>query len=89
VTEGMVMDLARNALTITLQLAAPILVFSLVSGLVVSVFQAVTQINEMTLSFVPKIAAVIVAAIIFGPWMLNSLVTYMTNLFVNLPTLAH
>ena len=87
-TEGMVLDLARNALTITLQLSAPILVFSLVSGLVISVFQAVTQINEMTLSFVPKIIAVAVAAVIFGPWMLNSLVTYMTNLFVNLPSLA-
>ena len=87
-TEGMVLDLARNALTITLQLSAPILVFSLVSGLIISVFQAVTQINEMTLSFVPKIIAVVVAAVIFGPWMLNSLVTYMTNLFVNLPSLA-
>ena len=84
----MVLDLARNALTITLQLSAPILVFSLVSGLIISVFQAVTQINEMTLSFVPKIIAVAVAAIIFGPWMLNSLMTYMTNLFVNLPSLA-
>ena len=84
----MVLDLARNALTITLQLSAPILVFSLVSGLIISVFQAVTQINEMTLSFVPKIIAVVVAAVIFGPWMLNSLVTYMTNLFVNLPSLA-
>lgn len=82
------MDLARNALTITLQLSAPILVFSLVSGLVISVFQAVTQINEMTLSFVPKIIAVVVAGIIFGPWMLNSLIAYMTNLFVNLPSLA-
>ena len=87
-TEGMVLDLARNALTITLQLSAPILVFSLVSGLIISVFQAVTQINEMTLSFVPKIIAVSAAAVIFGPWMLNSLVTYMTNLFVNLPSLA-
>ena len=84
----MVLDLARNALTITLQLSAPILVFSLVSGLIISVFQAVTQINEMTLSFVPKIIAVAVAAVVFGPWMLNSLVTYMTNLFVNLPSLA-
>jgi flagellar biosynthesis protein FliQ len=87
-TEGMVMDLARNALTITLQLAAPILIFSLVSGLIISVFQAVTQINEMTLSFVPKIMAVLAAAVIFGPWMLNSLITYMTNLFVNLPAMA-
>ncbi len=87
-TEGTVLDLARNALTITLQLSAPILIFSLVSGLVISVFQAVTQINEMTLSFVPKIIAVIVAAVIFGPWMLNSLITYMTNLFINLPQFA-
>lgn len=87
-TEGMVLDLARSALTVTLQLSAPILIFSLVSGLVISVFQAVTQINEMTLSFVPKIAAVLVATIIFGPWMLNSLITYMTNLFINLPSLA-
>ena len=84
----MVLDLARNAMTITLQLAAPILIFSLVSGLVVSVFQAVTQINEMTLSFVPKILAVMAALIIFGPWMLNRLLAYVTTLFVNLPTLA-
>lgn len=82
------MDLARNALTITLQLAAPVLIFSLVSGLVISVFQAVTQINEMTLSFVPKIIAVMAALIIFGPWMLNSLLAYVTTLFVNLPALA-
>jgi len=84
----MVVDLARNALTITLQLAAPILIFSLVSGLVISVFQAVTQINEMTLSFVPKILAVMAAIVIFGPWMLSSLLAYVTNLFVNLPALA-
>jgi flagellar biosynthesis protein FliQ len=87
-TEGMVLDLARHALTITLQLTLPILIFSLVSGLVVSVFQAVTQINEMTLAFVPKIIAVLVAAVLFGPWMLNSLLAYVTNLFINLPALA-
>lgn len=87
-TEGMVMDLGRNALTITLQLALPILLISLVSGLVISIFQAVTQINEMTLAFVPKILAVMAAGVIFGPWMLNSLLSYMTNLFVNLPSFA-
>src|SRR5438093_425863 len=54
-TEGMVLDIARNALTITLQLALPILAFSLAAGLLISVFQAVTQINEMTLAFVPNI----------------------------------
>ncbi len=87
-TEGMVMDLARHALTITLQLALPILLVSLISGLIVSIFQAVTQINEMTLAFVPKILAVLAAAIIFGPWMLNSLISYMTNLFIALPNFA-
>jgi flagellar biosynthetic protein FliQ len=87
-TEGMVLDLARNALTITLQLSLPILVFSLVSGLLISVFQAVTQINEATLAFVPKILAVLAAGVIFGPWMLNSLVSYMANLFISLPALA-
>jgi flagellar biosynthetic protein FliQ len=87
-TEGMVLDLGRHALTITLQLALPILMVSLVSGLIVSVFQAVTQINEMTLAFVPKILAVLVAAVIFGPWMLNSLIAYMSNLFIALPNFA-
>ena len=87
-TEGMVLDLARNALTITLQLSVPVLALSLVAGLVVSVFQAVTQINEATLAFVPKIVAVFVAALVFGPWMLNSLMVYMTNLFISLPDLA-
>ena len=87
-TEGMVLDLGRNALTITLQLALPILLISLASGLVISIFQAVTQINEMTLAFVPKILAVMAAGVIFGPWMLNSLLSYMTNLFVNLPSFA-
>jgi flagellar biosynthesis protein FliQ len=87
-TEGMVLDLARHALTITIQLSAPILIFSLVSGLVISIFQAVTQINEMTLAFVPKIVAVLIAAVIFGPWMLNSMIAYVTNLFVSLPNFA-
>lgn len=88
-TQAMVLDLARHALTITLELSLPILVFSLVSGLIISIFQAVTQINEMTLAFVPKIIAVLVAAVIFGPWMMNSLVTYVTNLFIALPNFAH
>ncbi len=84
----MVLDLARNALTITLELALPILLFSLVSGLVVSIFQAITQINEMTLAFVPKILAVFVAGVLFGPWMLNRLVSYMSNLLISLPSFA-
>ena len=87
-TEGMVFDLARNAMIIALEVSLPFLLFSLVTGLVISIFQAVTQINEMTLTFVPKILAVFVAGAIFGPWMLNSLITYIANLFISLPTFA-
>ncbi len=87
-TEGMVFDLARNAMMIALEVSLPFLLFSLVTGLVISIFQAVTQINEMTLTFVPKILAVFVAGAIFGPWMLNSLITYISNLFISLPTFA-
>lgn len=87
-TEGMVFDLARNAMMIALEVSLPFLLFSLVTGLVISIFQAVTQINEMTLTFVPKILAVFVAGAIFGPWILNSLITYIANLFISLPTFA-
>ncbi|HAN16693.1 MAG: flagellar biosynthetic protein FliQ [Proteobacteria bacterium] len=87
-TEGMVFDLARNAMMIALEVSLPFLLFSLVTGLVISIFQAVTQINEMTLTFVPKILAVFVAGAIFGPWMLNNLITYIANLFISLPTFA-
>ena len=85
-TEGMVFDLARNAMMIALEVSLPFLLFSLVTGLVISIFQAVTQINEMTLTFVPKILAVFVAGAIFGPWMLNNLIAYIANLFISLPT---
>lgn len=73
---------------IALEVSLPFLLFSLVTGLVISIFQAVTQINEMTLTFVPKILAVFVAGAIFGPWILNSLITYIANLFISLPTFA-
>jgi len=69
----------------TLVLAGPVLLFGLVAGLLVSVFQAMTQINEITLTFIPKIAASIVALLLFGPWMLTRLVAYTTTLFQSLP----
>ena len=84
-TEGMVLDLARNALTITLQLSLPILVISLVSGLIVSVFQAVTQINEMTLSFIPKLVGIFAMTALAGPWMIMTLVDYVRRLFQGIP----
>ncbi|WP_238808881.1 flagellar biosynthesis protein FliQ [Serratia marcescens] len=72
---------------VALALAAPLLLAALISGLVVSLLQAATQINEMTLSFIPKILAVVATIIIAGPWMLNLLLDYMRTLFSNLPTL--
>ena len=66
-------------------LAAPLLVTALVVGLVVSVFQAATQINEMTLSFIPKLVAMFAVLVVAGPWMLASLVDYMQRLFSSIP----
>ena len=70
-TPELVVQLARRSFEATLILSAPLLIFSLVVGLVISIFQAVTSINEATLSFVPKIVAVMVAMIIFFPWMIS------------------
>ncbi|EEY3789764.1 flagellar type III secretion system pore protein FliP [Escherichia coli] len=69
----------------SLALAAPLLLVALVTGLIISILQAATQINEMTLSFIPKIIAVFIAIIIAGPWMLNLLLDYVRTLFTNLP----
>lgn len=74
-TPELVVQLARRSFEATLLLAAPLLIFSLVVGLVISIFQAVTSINEATLAFAPKIVAVMVAMMIFFPWMM----TYMSD----------
>jgi flagellar biosynthetic protein FliQ len=81
VSENEAISIFQNALLMALMLAAPMLLFGLVTGLLVSVFQAVTQIQEMTLSFVPKILAVVASLFLFLPWMLNKLVMYTTDLF--------
>lgn len=86
-TPESVMALGTEAMKVALALAAPLLLAALISGLVVSLLQAATQINEMTLSFIPKILAVVATVIIAGPWMLNLLLDYMRTLFSNLPTL--
>lgn len=84
-TPEMVLQLGRNALEITLILAGPVLLFGLIAGLTVAVFQALTQINEMTLIFIPKIAATVLALALFGPWMLQKLINYTTALFEAIP----
>ncbi len=82
--EAVAISLARETLWVALQVGAPILGATLVIGVVVSIIQAVTQVNEMTLTFVPKVIGVFVAMLLFGPWMLQTLVSFTTVLFTNL-----
>lgn len=86
-TADTVLDITRQAMVIILMLAMPILLTALVVGLLVGMFQAATQINEMTLSFIPKLFAVVVAILIAGPWMLHTLVDFTTSLFHRIPSL--
>lgn len=86
-TPESVMSLGSEAMTVALALAAPLLLAALFSGLIVSLLQAATQINEMTLSFIPKILAVAATLMIAGPWMLNLLLDYIRQLFSNLPNM--
>ena len=81
----LVVQLAQEALFIVMIVAAPMLGLGLMVGLMVSVFQATTSIQEQTLAFIPKIIAVFVAILIFGPWMLRIMTEYLTNVLVNLP----
>jgi flagellar biosynthesis protein FliQ len=87
--ETYVLALAQNALTVALMLAGPVLIVSLVVGVIISLIQAATQINEATLSFVPKLIGVCAVLLVLGSWMLQQLVTFTTNLFASLPSLVH
>ena len=80
-----VVTIGQQALTVMLLLAAPLLLTSLVVGLIVSVLQAATQINEMTLSFIPKLVATLVVLIVAGPWMITFFVDYVRRLFESIP----
>ena len=79
-----VISLARNALMTVLMVAGPMLAAGLVTGLVVSIFQATTQINEQTMIFVPKVVAIFVAAMLFGPWMLSMMTDFAEEMLGNL-----
>ncbi len=78
---GWVLDILRSSIRTSLFLSAPLLGFAVVVGLLVSIFQAVTQINEATLTFVPKIVAIFVALILFSPWMIDVITTFTTEMF--------
>jgi flagellar biosynthetic protein FliQ len=84
-TPESVMTIGQQALELTLMVSAPLLLTALVIGLIVSIFQAATQINEMTLSFIPKLVGMFAVLIISGPWMIGILLDYMTRLFSSIP----
>ena len=86
-TPESVMTLGRTAMEVCLMVAAPMLLVALIIGLVVSIFQAATQINEATLSFIPKLVGIFVALVVAGPWMLTVMLDYMRQVFTGIPGL--
>jgi len=86
-TPGVVMEIGRQAIEVTLLVAAPLLLVALVVGLIISIFQAATQINESTLQFVPKLVAMFIALLLAGPWMLQYMIDYIQRLFGSIPQL--
>ena len=87
-TPETVMTIGQRALEMTMLLAAPLLLVALLVGLLVGIFQAATQINEMTLSFIPKLAGMTVALMVAGPWMLRELISYTRTLIESIPSLV-
>lgn len=81
------MEIGRQAIETTLLISAPMLLAALAVGLIISIFQAATQINEATLQFVPKLVAIFLVLILFGPWMLQYMVDYIQRLFGSIPQL--
>lgn len=86
-TPETIMTIAQHALQVTILLALPMLLTALTVGLLVGIFQAATQINEMTLSFIPKLIGIAAVMMIAGPWMLRTLVNYTQELFASIPGL--
>ncbi len=84
---AMVVDLGRQALWMTILISAPMLVVALLVGVIIGVFQAATSINEQTLSFIPKLLSIGLAAVVFGGWMINTLVDYTKVLYGRIPGL--
>lgn len=84
----MAIEVGRNALMMVMLVSAPMLILGLIVGVAVSIFQATTQIQEQSLAFIPKIIAVFVAILVFGPWMLSMLVTYTRDVFLGLSNMV-
>jgi flagellar biosynthetic protein FliQ len=86
-TPTTVIEIGRQAVEVTLLVSAPLFIAALVTGLIISIFQAATQINETTLSFVPKLIAIFLTLILAGPWMLTMMTDYMRRLYESIPSL--
>jgi flagellar biosynthetic protein FliQ len=86
-TPTTVIDLGRQALELALTVSAPLFLAALVTGLLVSIFQAATQINEMTLSFVPKLVAIFLTLVVAGPWMITLLTDFIRRLYESIPSM--
>ena len=84
-TPELVMNIGRQAIEMTLVLSGPLLLAALAIGLIISIFQAATQINEQTLSFIPKLLGMLLTLILAGPWMLQTMVDYIRRLFESIP----
>lgn len=87
-TPQAVLTFGQEALQLMLLVAAPLLAIMLIVGLVISIVQAITQVNELTLTFVPKLVAAILVLVIVGPWMLSTLVDYVSRVLLSIPSLA-
>lgn len=85
---GFVIEVTNQAVKVTLMLAAPMLIGALVVGILVSLFQAVTQINEQTLSFIPKIVVIVFALVILSPWMMETITSFTHDLYSNIPAVV-
>lgn len=88
-SENMIISVLKDAIQTGLMVAAPILIVSIVVGLIVSIFQATTQIQEQTLTFVPKLIAAAVVGLIAGPWMLHSVVNFTERIFAQIANIVH
>lgn len=86
-TDQTVIDIGTRAIWVAIEIAAPTLLAALIVGMIVSIFQAATQINEQTLTFIPKIIAMTVAAVVCGPWILEVMINFTTGIFAEIPTI--
>lgn len=86
--QGQIMEIGAKTMWVTLEISLPVLGVSLVVGLLVSIFQAVTQLQEPTLTFIPKILAVVVVIVIAGPWMMNTMLGFTTELWGGIPAIG-